>query len=143
MKSFVAANFFARRSEYPWLVRQPDQDWDQKQAVRSVLASRVTFGPSGLFERTFGCTIIAECAIALGSDVDAPAHEGEVRLRFHPGYGFFTARMQIVESCENLRLASDGSVHAVLAHVGAVDNRYATPVAEDAAGAYQSMFFNM
>ncbi|MBU2103759.1 hypothetical protein KKD95_01990 [Patescibacteria group bacterium] len=108
----VSANYRARGSDHPWLIRDAKEQPEKAVAVKSVIATGVTFGPSSDRERGFGCSMVARCRTA----EKAPANHEQIgeRLTFN-GISFYTVEGETrVEACHQLLLMADGSMWAVL-----------------------------
>lgn len=115
MTMIVSANYRNRQSEFRWLVRDAKQDPSEAVAYRTVTATGVAFCPSTAFETGFGCSTVAFCKSAIGSN-DPSNHDPKVqkvRLRFNGAY-FVDPQGHDVSVCESLHLGADGSMHAGL-----------------------------
>jgi len=107
----VSANYRNRGSDHPWLVRDAEEDPEMAVAVKSVIATGVTFNRSSAVERGFGCSTVAECQTA--EEVGADQTQIGERLSFG-GMFFYTKDDKRVEKCHQLLLMPDGSMWAVL-----------------------------
>lgn len=125
----VSANYRDRTSKYRWLIRDESQDPRQARAFKAIDATGVAFCPSTQWESGFGCSTVAFCETAVGYgpmvtavDDEPLSHlpaliDNSVPLHFN-GRSFFIDKPDEgtawVPTCANLRLNSDGSMHAVI-----------------------------
>jgi len=107
----VAANYLDRKSPYKWLVRREDESPDKARACRSVVCNNVTFQRSSQYEEGFGCSRVARCETAVGTDFEWPL---VVKLTFDGSYSFLDPNGNNVETCKGLTLDADGGITALI-----------------------------
>lgn len=109
----VSGNYFDRKSKTPWLIRVNGESIENAQKWKTIQASGVTFVRSTKEEQGFGCKIIAECEMALGTlSKVAAIPKGAVELRFRV-FGFYRQdNEESVKRCKTLTLCSDGRMFA-------------------------------
>lgn len=108
----VSANYRDRSSPLRWLVRNNSESAKKAVAVKSVIATGVTFGNSSAYESGFGCAVVAMCKSAVAADLPTE-HMGRP-LKFR-GYYFVDENGKEVPACETLFLDEDGSMYAIVA----------------------------
>ncbi len=128
MVKIVSANYRNRASEFRWLLRDENQHPSKAVEYKQIDAIGVAFCPSTDFEDGFGCSTVAYCLEATGTNqVSPPAPDDSVRLSFARFGGFFYETpkdgqqvdefdddLEAVPAVKTLRLNSDGSMYAVL-----------------------------
>jgi hypothetical protein len=108
-KVIVSANYLDRDSNQRWLIRNEDEPVETAKVFRSIVAKNVEFTGSSI-EIGFGCSKVALCESAEGSEDLAPVADEAVQLWFD-GWNFFNQGSR-VEKCKTLTLQTDGSMYA-------------------------------
>ncbi|MBP6869248.1 MAG: hypothetical protein KBC16_04060 [Candidatus Pacebacteria bacterium] len=108
----VSANYQDRSSPLRWLIRDDSENPKRAVAVKSVIATGVTFGNSSAYESGFGCAVVAMCKSAVAAELPTE-HKGRP-LKF-AGYRFVDENGAEVPACDTLFLAEDGSMYAIVA----------------------------
>ena len=114
-RKIVSANFNDRESPYRWLIRNVGEHPTEAVAYMSVVLTNAIFCESTAFESGFGCSIVAYCEDAVGSneDVDAAKKEACPTILEFNGNSFYNAEKSLmVQECKTLILNTDGSMQA-------------------------------
>lgn len=113
MSYTISANYRNRKSEYKWLVRKTDEPVEKAIAVKTVTAKKVRFSDSNRIEEGFGCKVVAITESAVWTDAEKPA---PVPAQIYFDYTRFVNPLtgNMVRETEELRLAADGSMMALL-----------------------------
>lgn len=108
----VSANYKDRNSDHPWLIRKIDEKPDDAVAHKTIHATNISFGASNEIEFGFGCTIVANCETATGSNEIVPFDQSDcVKLRFCKDYFIDAATGNKIDTLSELYLLPDGSMH--------------------------------
>jgi len=114
-RKIVSANYNDRESPYRWLVRDEGQHPSEAVAFMSVVLTNAIFCPSSDHESGFGCSIVAFCDEAIGSnnDVSPDTKKLSITILNFSGTVFYDPETdQNVPSCKTLVLNTDGSMQA-------------------------------
>jgi hypothetical protein len=112
----VSANYRDRRSKKPWLVRNASEHPRKAVAFKEVhIKGHTTFCTSERYEQGFGCSVVASCQEATGTNDSFPTQLSEVKTRIHFNvFRFVDEAGNDVPECKELLLRADGSMYAVL-----------------------------
>ncbi len=109
MKKVVTTNYRDRSSPYRWLIRNLGAALGTAQAFKSVIAKGVTFTTSSASESGFGCSVVAECDTAEGTDPEPVI----LALKFQTDR-FVDPTGKMVPACDILTLDENGGMLATI-----------------------------
>ncbi len=113
--SVVSANYKDRESEFKWLIRAEHQHSEKAKEFQFVKAIGVEFKDSNAYEIGFGCTKVAFCKIAEGSNSPFEGIDQTklTMLSFEPFWGYFYVTGSVqkrVKELNELYLDKDGKM---------------------------------
>lgn len=110
----VSGNYHDRNAPEKWLMRNKTSPLEHAKAYKAVVAAGVTFHYPSDDEDRFGCSKVAHCEIAHGTNpLSLEVKKGLTHLRFSCG-GIVTDDHKQVDACTMLYLYPDGQMYAIL-----------------------------